>query len=74
MCVENLAPTGNRNPDHPGPGIESIYRLSYPGPQEEKTHSNLAGLKMRHRHKAQSENPKRQDHLEVKGIRQKEKN
>jgi hypothetical protein len=58
-------------PDVDGPGIESLYRLSYTDPQEEKTHSNLACLKMRHRHKAQPEYPKRKDHLERKGIRRK---
>jgi hypothetical protein len=33
MGVENLAPTGIRSPDRPARGA-SIYRLSYPGPQE----------------------------------------
>jgi len=50
--------TGIRSPDCPGPGIESLYLLSYPDVQEEKTHANLACLKMRHRHKTQSQNPK----------------
>jgi len=32
MGVENLAPTGIRSPDRPDRG-ESLYRLSYIGPQ-----------------------------------------
>ena len=71
MCRENFAPTGIRSPDLDGPGIESLYRLSYPDPQEEGTYSNVACLKMRYRHKAQSENPNRQEHPERKGIRRK---
>jgi hypothetical protein len=36
MGAENLAPTGIRFPDRPARG-ESLYRLSYPGPQKEKS-------------------------------------
>ena len=32
MGAENLAPTGIRSPDRPSRS-ESLYRLSYPGPQ-----------------------------------------
>jgi hypothetical protein len=34
--AENLAPTGIRTPDHPAHN-ESLYRLSYPGPQTDRS-------------------------------------
>ena len=67
MCVENLAP---HRESIPGPS-RSWDRIAIPTELSWSTRREdtfeLAILKKRHRHKSQSENPKRQDHLEVKG-------
>jgi hypothetical protein len=41
-CAENLTPTGIRSPDRPVRS-ESLYRLSYRGPQDDKWVKHLEG-------------------------------